>query len=115
MGSHIVFTPIKGDNLNRICAKLGIYKTRTTPYRPQSDGMVERFNHTLQQMLLLFVNKHRNDWDDHSPYVIMAYRAAVHDSTKCSPNLLVLGKYIHVYFPIDIIAQNPPNSNEETC
>jgi hypothetical protein len=65
-------------------------------------------------MLSLFVNKHRNYWDDHLPYVMIAYRAAVHDSTKSSPNLLILGREI-IDFPIDIITQNPPNSNEETC
>lgn len=36
---------------------------------------------------------------------MIAYRAAVHDSTKCSPN----------DFPIDIIAGNPPNYDVETC
>lgn len=44
---------------------------------------------------------------------MMAYRAAVHDSTKCSPNVLMLGWEID--FTIDIIAQNPPNCIEETC
>ena len=39
-----------------ICALLGVHKTRTSPYRPQSDGLVERFNRTLQQMLASHVN-----------------------------------------------------------
>ena len=30
------------------CRLLGIHKTRTTPYHPESDGMVERFNQTLE-------------------------------------------------------------------
>lgn len=64
--------------------------------------MVQGLNRTLQQMLSLFVNKHRTDWDDHLPYVMMAYHAVIHDSTKCSPNLLMLGRKKE--FPIDIIA-----------
>ena len=34
-----------------MCALLGIEKTRTTPLHPQSDGMVERYNRTLEAML----------------------------------------------------------------
>jgi hypothetical protein len=34
-----------------MCDLLGVNKTRTVPYRPQSDGMIERFNRTLQNML----------------------------------------------------------------
>lgn len=31
-----------------MCKLLGIQKTRTSPYRPQSDGMVERANQTIK-------------------------------------------------------------------
>ena len=68
-----------------------IDKTRMVPYRPQSDGLVERFNRTVQQMLAMFVNEHWDDWDDHLPYVMMAYRASVQESTGCTPNLLFFG------------------------
>ena len=37
-----------------LCENLEIDKTRTTPYRPNSDGLAERFNKTLQQMLKVF-------------------------------------------------------------
>ena len=54
---------------------MGIEKTRTTPYRPQSDGLVERLNRTLIAMLSAFVNGNKDDWDDHLPYLMMAYKA----------------------------------------
>lgn len=47
-----------------ICQILGIDKTRTTPYRPQSDGMIERANRTIENMLATFVSKNQKDWDD---------------------------------------------------
>ena len=34
-----------------LCHLLGIHKTRTTPYHPQSDGLVEYFNCTLSMLL----------------------------------------------------------------
>ena len=37
--------------ISKLCKLLGITKTRTTPYHPQSDGMIERFSRTLLSML----------------------------------------------------------------
>lgn len=39
-------------------------------------------------MLSMFVNENSNDWDDHLPYLTMAYRATVQKSTSCTPNLV---------------------------
>lgn len=33
--------------IQHLCQMVGIHKTRTGPYHPQCDGMVERFNRTL--------------------------------------------------------------------
>ena len=41
----------------------GVRKTRTTPYHPQSDGLVERFNKTLLEMLSKTVMERERDWD----------------------------------------------------
>lgn len=51
-----------------LCKLLGVVKTWTTPYRPQSNRQVEHFNQTLQQMLTL-VSESQDDWDDLLPYV----------------------------------------------
>ena len=55
-----------------MCKLLGIEKTRRTPYHPQSDGMIERFNRTLATMLTAYVSTSQRDWDDQLPYVKMA-------------------------------------------
>lgn len=97
----------------QMCSLLGIEKTRTVPYNPKSDGMIERHNRTIQQMLAMFVNENRNDWDDHLPFVMMAYRASCHDSTKCSPNLLMFGREIQ--FPIDVMFDDTPDRSNDIC
>ena len=37
--------------MKETCQLLGVQKTRTSPYHPQSDGLIERFNRTLFNML----------------------------------------------------------------
>ena len=68
--------------IHEMCHLLDIEKTRTCPYRPQSDGMVERFNRTLAQMLATFARGHRGDWDEHLPFVMLAYRSTVHQCMR---------------------------------
>lgn len=55
-----------------MCQGHHIKKTRSTPYHPQSDGIMERFNKTLVTMLSAYVNDHHSDWDEHLSYVKMA-------------------------------------------
>ena len=86
--------------LRSVCELLQIYKTRTTPLRPQSDGMVERFNKTLLTQLALFTSQNQQDWDEHLPFVLMAYRTAQHEATRCTPALLMFGREMRV--PVDL-------------
>ena len=70
-----------------LCEKFGIKQTRTAPNKPNSDGLVERFNRTLKQMLTIFSSDNPQNWDDYLPYILMAYRATQNKSTGCTPNL----------------------------
>ena len=88
-----------------MCKVLHIKKTRTTPYHPQSDGMVERFNKTLVRMLKSYINNHQSDWDEHLPFLTMAYRSAEHETTGFSPNYLMLGREVST--PLDIMYEMP--------
>ena len=64
-----------------VCKLLGIEKTRTTPLHPESDGMVERFNRTIESQMSKFVEANHRDWDLHVPLLLMAYRSATHETT----------------------------------
>ena len=37
----------------------------STAYHPQTNGLVERYNQTLQRSLIKLCNDKQNDWDDH--------------------------------------------------
>ena len=55
-----------------MCERLGIHKTRTTPQRPQGDGLVERFHRTMGQQLAILTSQHQRDWENHLPLVLTA-------------------------------------------
>ena len=43
------------------CETFGVDQTRTAPYRPNSDGLAERFNRTLKQMLKILSAENSKD------------------------------------------------------
>lgn len=92
-----------------MCRVLGIEKTRTTPFRSQSDGQVERFNATLQKILASTAERCHWDWDFMVPYAVMAYCATKHSSTGLTPNMMLFGREITE--PIDLVAGLPPGDD----
>ena len=95
---------------NDVCNLLGMDKTRTTALHPQSDGMVERFNRTLENQLAVFVKKHQQDWDDHVPLILLAYRSAVHESTGQTLSCLMFGREVNL--PVDLLYGRPPDEHK---
>lgn len=65
------------DLFGELCRLLDIYKTMSSPYQPQSEGMNETFNHTVLSMLSSYVDDNQQNWDVLLPYVMMAYRSSV--------------------------------------
>ena len=53
----------------------------TSAYHPQTNGLTERFNQTLQTALIKIVNENQNDWEEHLSAVLFAYRTAVQKAT----------------------------------
>ena len=95
-----------------MCNLLGIKKTRTTPLHPQSDGMVERFNRTIEMQLAMFVEEHQRDCDSHIPLLLMSYRTATHSTTGCAPAKLMFGRNLRV--PNDLLYPRPDGEHFES-
>lgn len=93
-----------------VMSLLGISKTRTTAYHPQSNGEVERFNRTIAAMLSHYVAADQRDWDDYLPTVLLAYRSSVHSSTKQTPFMLMFGRELSL--PVDVMFGQPPNQKK---
>ena len=79
--------------IKKLCKLAGIQKTRTTPYHPMGNGMVERYNRTLLNMLGTLSDKQKKDWKSHVQTLTHAYNAAVHESTGFSPFFLMFGRH----------------------
>ncbi len=75
-----------------VCELLGTKKINTTAYHLQTDGLVERFNRTLTDMLSKTVSKDGKDWDDRLPYVLFMYRTSLQQSTAEAPFFLLYGR-----------------------
>ena len=90
-----------------MCKLLGIKKTRTTAYYPQSDGLIERFNRTLLNLLSIAAREDTCNWDSYIPLLMFAYRTSVQESTGCTPYQLVFGREVRL--PIDVMFGLPPH------
>ena len=87
--------------MSEVCKLLNIYKTRTTPYHPQCDGLVERFNRTLLNMLSTCASDHPFDWEQHIHKVCLAYNSSVQASTGYTPFFLMFSRQARL--PLDVI------------
>ena len=75
-----------------ICKLFNIKQIRTTAYHPQTDGLVERFNRTMIDMLASFVHSIPEKWDEYLPFITLAYNSSIHTSIKNSPFYLLFGR-----------------------
>ena len=77
--------------LNQALQAYSIKESRTTAYHPQGNGMAERFNRSLLQLLRSYTQQ-ESDWELHLSLALFAYRTAVHSSTGVSLFEMMFGR-----------------------
>jgi transposase InsO family protein len=89
------------DHVNEI---FKITRRTSSPYHPQSQGLVERFNGTIKQMMRSYLKDPDEDWDEHIPMILNSYRTTPHTTTKFTPFYLMFGR--EQYTTSDIALDN---------
>ncbi|UYV67393.1 hypothetical protein LAZ67_5000448, partial [Cordylochernes scorpioides] len=92
------FTSSMISDLNNQCR---ITHRKTTAYHPQTNGLTERLNKTIADMLSMYVDVNHKDWDRILPFVTFAYNTAKQESTGFTPFFLVHGREAET--PLDVL------------
>ena len=79
--------------IKELCSIASIDKSRTTPYHPMGDGMPERFNQTLLNMLGTLEDHQKSDRKSYVPSLVHAYNSTRHESTGFAPHYLIFGRH----------------------
>jgi len=81
--------------MRKVARRFNITQYKTTAYRPQSNGSVERSHHSLIEYLKHFTNN-TNDWDSSLEMAMLSYNTSVHEGTKYTPYELVFGRTAYI-------------------
>ncbi len=93
-------TVFVGNLVSKVCEMLGCDQIKSSPYRPQSNGVLERLHGTLKPMLAKAAEK-GVDWADFLPMALFAIRQVPNRSTGFSPHELVFGRTM--VGPLDLV------------
>lgn len=105
-------TPFVSLILKELCKLCKINKIVTSVYHPQTDGLVERFNKILKQMLKKVMQADGKDWDKFLPYLLFAFREMPQSSTGFSPFELLYGRHPRGISDIVKEREEKPSSGE---
>ncbi len=87
--------------VSEICSQFGIKQTFTAAYHPASNGLVERANRKILEVLRPIVNELLDNWEDWLPHVAASLNSSVNDSTGKSPHYVLYG--VEKRLPYDLL------------
>ncbi|GFS20956.1 Pol polyprotein [Elysia marginata] len=82
------------DCMKKVCRLLGIKQKATTPYHPICNGLVERFNATLNTCLRRLYSEQPRQWHRYINPLLFAYREVPQEPTHFAPFELLYGRTV---------------------
>lgn len=89
-------TQFESHLFNSLLKYLGVAKSRTTPYHPQCNGIVERWHRSLKTSLRAMLECTGSTWIDQIPTVLLGLRAVARSDTGVSAAQMVYGNNIRL-------------------
>jgi hypothetical protein len=87
-------TQFTSELMSEVSRLLSLKQLTTTPYHPICNGLVEKFNGSLKQMLKRMCHERPKDWDKYLNAVLFAYREVPQESLGFSPFELLYGRTV---------------------
>ena len=81
-----------GDLTKELMKRSHNAQAHSTTYHPQTNGLVERQNRTLVNMLRVHCSRYMTDWDKYLPQVVGAYNSTQNSTTGISPFMMLTGR-----------------------
>ena len=98
--------------LHEICSQYNIAQTFITTYHPASNGLVERANRKILDVLRPVVGGLLESWEDWLSHVAVSINSSLCESVGQSPHYIIFGEEIR--FPYDVLnSPQPPVYNVE--
>ena len=83
-----------------------IEKTRATPYQPQVNGQVQRFNRVIADTLSKYCAEKPQELDVYLLYITFVYNTTVHRTRRATPYSMIFGR--EAQYTIDLFVPKPP-------
>jgi len=96
------FINCKSDNL---LDKWGIARKVTSAYHPQCNGLAERSNRTLKEVLVKYMNEHQDDWKDKLGLLAFSINTRKQASTKHTPFFLMYLRHPNLSNKMEVVCR----------
>lgn len=97
--------PMISELIQQVCRQFSIIHKTGSPYNSQSQGLVERLNRTLNQVLRRISDAEKKDWHAYLPAAQFSYNTLKQAATKQTPFYLLYG--YNAKTPFDVVHTIP--------